>query len=88
MEQPAVIPSHGLGPVSYTHLVNGVIFPINYCIGCLNFAVNAAVMKFTGSLTGAYVVYLCLFLINIVIVAITEEGKWDKLKHPEPANNK
>lgn len=68
--------------------VNGVIFPINYCIGCLNFAVNAAVMKFTGSLTGAYVVYLCLFLINIVIVAITEEGKWDKLKHPEPANNK
>ena len=63
--------------------VNGVIFPINYCIGCLNFVVNAVVMKITGSLTGAYVVYLCLFLINIVIVARTEEGKWDKLKHPE-----
>ena len=27
--------------------------------------------------------YLCLFLINILIVAKTEEGKWDKLKHPE-----
>ncbi len=63
--------------------VNGVIFPINYCIGCLNFAVNAVVMKLTGSLTGAYVVYMVLFLINIVIVATTEEGKWDKLKHPE-----
>lgn len=63
--------------------VNGVIFPINYCIGCLNFVVNAVVMKLTGSLTGAYVVYFCLFLINIVIVAKTEEGKWDKLKHPE-----
>lgn len=63
--------------------VNGVIFPINYCIGCLNFLVNAVVMKVTGSLTGAYVVYLCLFLINIFIVARTEEGKWDKLKHPE-----
>lgn len=66
--------------------VNGVIFPINYCIGCLNFAVNALVMRMTGSLAGAYVVYLCLFLINIVIVAKTEEGKWDKLKHPELMN--
>ena len=55
--------------------VNGVIFPINYCIGCLNFVVNAVVMKVTGSLTGAYIVYLCLFLINILIVAKTEEGK-------------
>ena len=63
--------------------VNGVIFPINYCIGCLNFAVNAAVMKVTGSLTGAYVVYLVLFIIDIIIIACTEEGKWDKLKHPE-----
>lgn len=63
--------------------VNGVIFPINYCIGCLNFVVNAVVMKVTGSLTGAYVVYLVLFLLNILIVAKTEEGKWDKLKHPE-----
>lgn len=63
--------------------VNGVIFPINYCIGCLNFAVNAVVMKVTGSLTGAYVVYLVLFIIDIIIIACTEEGKWDKLKHPE-----
>lgn len=63
--------------------VNGVIFPINYCIGCLNFVVNAVVMKMTGSLTGAYIVYLVLFLIDIVIIATTEEGKWDKLKHPE-----
>lgn len=66
--------------------VNGVIFPINYCIGCLNFVVNAVVMKLTGSLTGAYIVYLCLFLINIIIVAKTEEGKWDKMKHPELLN--
>ncbi len=63
--------------------VNGVIFPINYCIGCLNFVVNAAVLKVTGSLTGAYIAYLILFLIDIVIIATTEEGKWDKLKHPE-----
>ena len=66
--------------------VNGVIFPINYCIGCLNFVVNAAVMKVTGSLTGAYIVYLILFIIDIVIIATTEEGKWDKLKHPELMN--
>ena len=66
--------------------VNGVSFPINYCIGCLNFVVNAVVMKLTGSLTGAYIVYLCLFLINIIIVAKTEEGKWDKMKHPELLN--
>lgn len=66
--------------------VNGVIFPINYCIGCLNFVVNAVVMKLTRSLTSAYIVYLCLFLINIIIVAKTEEGKWDKMKHPELLN--
>ena len=66
--------------------VNGVIFPINYCIGCLNFVVIAVVMKLTGSLTGAYIVYLCLFLINIIIVAKTDEGKWDKMKHPELLN--
>ena len=24
-----------------------------------------------------------LFILNIIIVAKTEEGKWDKLKHPE-----
>lgn len=66
--------------------VNGVIFPINYCIGCLNFVVNAVVMKLTGSLTGAYIVFFCLFLVNILIVAATEEGKWDKLKHSELMN--
>ena len=66
--------------------VNGVIFPINYCIGCLNFVVNAVVMKLTGSLTGTYIVFFCLFLVNILIVAATEEGKWDKLKHPELIN--
>ena len=68
--------------------VNGVIFPIIYCIGCLNFVVNAVVMKITGSLTGAYIVYLCLFLIDILIVATMEEGKWDKMKHPELTGKK
>ena len=63
--------------------VNGFIFPVNYCIGCLNFVVNAAVMKVTGSLTGAYIVYMAVFIIDIFIVMFTEEGKWDKLKHPE-----
>lgn len=78
-------PASVFGVLDYPK-VNGVIFPINYCIGCLNFAVNAVVMKVTGSLTGAYVVYLCLFLVNILIVSRTEEGKWDKLKHPELMN--
>lgn len=63
--------------------VNGFIFPVNYCIGCLNFAVNAFVMQATGSLTKAYIIYIILFVIDIFIVAFTEEGKWDKLKHPE-----
>lgn len=78
-------PASIFGALDYPK-VNGVIFPINYCIGCLNFVVNAVVMKLTGSLTGAYIVYLCLFLINIIIVAKTEEGKWDKMKHPELLN--
>ncbi|MCR5397832.1 MAG: MFS transporter [Lachnospiraceae bacterium] len=65
--------------------VNGFIFPVNYCIGCLNFVVNAVVMKMTGSLAGAYIVYMVLFIADIVIVNLTEEGKWDKQKHPELA---
>lgn len=79
-------PASVFGVLDYPK-VNGVIFPINYCIGCLNFAVNAFVMKVTGSLTGAYIIYLFLFIINIVIVSKVEEGKWDKLKHPELMNN-
>lgn len=50
--------------------------------------VNAVVMKVTGGLTGAYIVYMCLFIVNIIIVTKIEEGKWDKLKHPELWNNK
>lgn len=53
-------PASVFGVLDYPK-VNGVIFPINYCIGCLNFLVNAVVMKITGSLTGAYIVYMCLF---------------------------
>lgn len=68
--------------------VNGFIFPVNYCIGCLNFLVNALVMSITGSLTGAYIVYIGLFVVDIIIVAFTEEGKWDKQKHPELMKNK
>lgn len=75
-------PASVFGVLDYP-TVNGVIFPINYCIGCLNFVVNAIVIKLTGGLTGAYVVYLLLFIINIIIVATMEEGKWDKLKHPQ-----
>ena len=63
--------------------VNGFIFPICYCIGCLNFVVNAVALKITGSLTGAYIVYLGLFILNVIIVALTESGKWDKNLHPE-----
>ena len=40
-------------------------------------------MSITGSLTGAYIVYIGLFVVDIIIVAFTEEGKWDKQKHPE-----
>jgi OFA family oxalate/formate antiporter-like MFS transporter len=63
--------------------VNGVIFPITYCIGNLNFVVNAIVLKLTASLTGAYIIFFGLFIINIIIIANTETGKWDKLRHPE-----
>ena len=45
--------------------------------------VNAAALKITGSLTGAYIVYLGLFILNVIIVALTESGKWDKNLHPE-----
>ena len=34
-------------------------------------------------MTKAYIIYIILFVIDIFIVAFTEEGKWDKLKHPE-----
>lgn len=80
-------PASIFGALDYP-TVNGFIFPVNYCIGCLNFVVNAVVLSVTGSLTGAYLVYIGLFVIDILIVAFTEEGKWDKTIHPELWNHK
>jgi sugar phosphate permease len=76
-------PASIFGPLDYSRILR-VTFPINYCISCLNFVLNGIVLKLTGSLTGAYIVYLGLFILNIILVGVfAEEGKWDKLKHPE-----
>ncbi|MDB7983863.1 MFS transporter [Faecalicoccus pleomorphus] len=80
-------PASVFGVLDYPK-VNTFIFPVNYCIGCLNFLVNALVMHITGSLAGAYMVYTGLFILDIVLVYFTEEGKWDKTIHPELYENK
>lgn len=66
--------------------VNAFCFPIQYGITSLNFVMNAMILKITGSLTAAYLVYAVLLLINIVLILRTDATKWNKMVHPELKN--
>ena len=75
-------PASIFGPKDYP-TANTVIYPIMYCIISLNFAVNAFVLKITGNLMMAYVVYACLLMVGVVIAIFTNSTKWNKDVHPE-----
>ena len=75
-------PASIFGAMDYP-FVNKLAFPLGYCIVSLNFVINAIVLKATGTLGRAYIVFLILLVVNIIIIKCTDAQKWDKLVHPE-----
>lgn len=63
--------------------VNSVIFPIQGIITSLNFLLSGASIRLTGSLRGVYVVFICVLFINIILIRITDEHKFNKDFHVE-----
>ncbi len=59
-------------------VVNSVYFPLMQVILMMNYFVNAMALKLTGSLRGAYIVYIGLLVVNMVLVGITNVTKHNK----------
>ncbi|MFV0440324.1 MAG: MFS transporter [Lachnospirales bacterium] len=58
--------------------VNSVIFPIQGAITALCFAVNGFVMLLTGSLRMAYVAFAIVAIVNVVLVLMIQDKKYNK----------
>lgn len=58
--------------------VNSVLFPIQGLFTSLCFAVNGIVLNLTGSLRYAYIVFACVAAVNIVLVCLVNEHKYNK----------
>ncbi len=59
-------------------VVNAVFFPLMEIVLMMNYIVNAAALKITGSLRGAYMVYIGLLILNIVLISLTNVRKYNK----------
>lgn len=57
--------------------MNSVVFPIQAIMTCVAFLINGIALKATGSLKGAFIVVACFALIDILVVAITEDHKYN-----------
>ena len=57
--------------------MNSVVFPIKAIMTCVAFLINGIALKATGSLRGAFIVVACFALIDIFVVAITTDHKYN-----------
>jgi len=60
------------------NIVNSVFFPLMEVVLMMNYIVNAAALKMTGSLRGAYIVYICILVLNIVLISTLNVRKYNK----------
>lgn len=58
--------------------VNSVIFPIQGIITSMNFALSGLSIKLVGSLRGVYVVFVGVLVINIFLIRIIDEHKFNR----------
>ena len=58
-------------------LVYSIYFPIMEIVLMLNYIVNAKALALTGSLRGAYIVFIVLLLINIVLISVLDTRKYN-----------
>lgn len=57
---------------------NSVVFPIQGIITSLNFLLSGASIAITGSLRGAYIVFMGILIVNIFLISRVEEHKFNK----------
>lgn len=58
--------------------VNSVIFPIQGLVTSLNFLLSGASIALTGSLRGAYIVFIGVLALNIVLISLINEHKFNR----------
>ncbi|MBU5428107.1 MFS transporter [Tissierella pigra] len=58
--------------------VNSVVFPIQGLITALNFLLSGISIKLTGSLRGVYIINVFLILINMILINIIDEHRYNK----------
>lgn len=71
------LPASVFGRQGFT-TVNSVFFPLMQIVLTTNYAVNAAALKITGSLRGAYIVYIGLLVVNMVLTYLINPTKYNK----------
>ncbi len=71
------LPASVFGRQGFT-MVNSVFFPLMQIVLTTNYAVNAAALKITGSLRGAYIVYIGLLVVNMVLTVLINPTKYNK----------
>lgn len=57
--------------------MNSVVFPIQAIMTCVAFLINGVALNLTGSLKGAFIVVACFALLDIFVVAITTDHKYN-----------
>lgn len=58
--------------------VNSVIFPIQGLVTSLNFLLSGASIALTGSLKGAYIVFISVLAVNLVLISLINEHKFNR----------
>jgi hypothetical protein len=66
-------------------VVYSIYFPIMQVVLMLNYIVNSLALRMTGSLRGAYVVFIALLIINLILIGILNTRKYnlDYMKEEE-----
>lgn len=71
------LPASVFGRQGFT-VVNSVFFPLMQIVLTTNYAVNAAALKITGSLRGAYFVYIGLLVVNMVLTYLINPTRYNR----------
>ena len=58
-------------------LVYSIYFPIMEIVLMLNYKINSIALSMTGSLRGAYLVFIALLLVNIVFISVLNVRKYN-----------
>lgn len=71
------LPSSVFGRHGFT-MVNSVFFPLMQIVLMTNYQVNAFAIRVTGSLRGAYIFYIGLLVVNMILTAIIHPTRYNK----------